>query len=424
MAEHSETVELAISMNASEAVQAAYALLYLRWLERYDVAAVLPPSYAQLEPGDVVTITAPGASYELRLTGTNTLPDGRVEIRAKYNSQALYVQQAVADAGQSTGGLLGFSGPSVYRLMDIPLLRDDDDTAGFPVAMSGYLAGWPGGLLYRSDDSGQTWADVQAFAPGQVMGYSTTTPLAAHGGTMLDKSSTLGVRLFSGTLSSVTELQMFNGQNWFAYGAPGRWEIIAAQNAVLQWDGSYLLSGFMRGQNGTEWATGLHAVNDSIVLLDAATLKFVSVNASTINAPRTYRAITTGKAIDSDADLVQAYTGVNLECLSPINLTGNRDPSTNDWTLTWTRRSRFAGWRDYVDAPLGETAEAYEVDVFSDGTYATLKRTLTASSATVAYTSAQQVTDFGSNQATLYVKVYQLSSTVGRGYALTTAITR
>ena len=35
-----------------------------------------------------------------------------------------------------------------------------------------------------------------------------------------------------------------------------------------------------------------------------------------------------------------------------------------------------------------------------------------------------QVTDFGSNQATLYVKVYQLSANVGRGYPLTTSITR
>jgi hypothetical protein len=42
----------------------------------------------------------------------------------------------------------------------------------------------------------------------------------------------------------------------------------------------------------------------------------------------------------------------------------------------------------------------------------------------VAYTSAQQVTDFGSNQAKLYVKVYQLTEHVGRGKPLTTSITR
>ena len=426
MAEHSEAVELAISMNADEASQAAYALLYLRWLERYDVSGIFPPSYAHLEPADVVTITAPDATYQLRLTSTNTLPDGRIEFKAKYNSQALYVQTASGESGQSVGGTLTLSGPSVYRLLDIPLMRDDDNTAGFPVAMSGYLAGWPGGILYRSDDSGQTWADVQAFSPGQVMGYATTT-LSAHGGTVFDKASTLSVRLYSGTLSSVTESQVFTGQNWFAYGTHGRWEIIAAQNAVLQGDGSYILSDFLRGQNGTEWATGLHAANDSIVLLNTSTLKFISVNASTINAPRTYRAITVGKAIDSDSDLSQAYTGVNLECLSPVHLTGNRHPSTNDWTLTWVRRSRFSGWRDYVDATLGEATESYEIDIFSSGTYTTLKRTLTSATQTVTYPltgTISQTTDFGGAQSTLYLKIYQLSATVGRGYPLTQSITR
>lgn len=416
-------LELPIVFNAAEGAQKAEQLLYLYWMERYDVTLTLPPEYAALEPADVITVTSPGADYELRLVSTNTTPDGRIECRAKYNNAAIYTPVARGEEGQSTGSALTLDGPAVYNLLDIPLMRDDDDTAGFPVAMAGYLSGWPGGVLYRSDDSGQTWADLRAFSPGAVIGFATGT-LAAHGGTVIDFASTLSVRLYAGTLSSVTQAQMFAGQNWFAYGAHGRWEIIAAANAVLQVDGSYLLSDFLRGQRGTEWATGLHAVNDRLVLLDANQLAFISVNASTIGASRDYRAITTGKTLDSDASLAFTYAGVNLECLSPVHLTGNRHPSTNDWTLTWTRRSRFDQWRDYVDTPLGEAAESYEIDIFSSGTYTTLKRTLTASTPTVAYTSAQQVTDFGSNQATLYVKVYQLSATVGRGYALTQSITR
>jgi hypothetical protein len=416
-------VDLPIVFSAAEAAQTAEMLTYLYWMERHDVAFVLPPEYDDLEPADVITITGTDATWELRLLSTNTLPDGRIECRAKYNKAAIYTPVARGEEGQSTGGLLTLSGPCVYSLLDIPLMRDDDDTAGFPVAMAGYLSGWPGGILYRSDDSGQTWTDLRAFAPGAVIGYATTS-LAAHGGTVYDFASTLAVRLYSGTLSSVTEAQLFAGQNWFCYGADGRWEIIAARTATLQGDGSYVLQDFLRGQHGTEWATGLHAANDTLVLLSATALSFISVNASSIGSAKTYRAITTGKALDSDADLSFTYTGVNLKCLSPVALTGNRHPSTNDWTLTWTRRSRYPGWRDYVDAALGEASESYEIEIYSNGTYTTLKRTLTASSATAAYTSAQQVTDFGSNQATLYLKVYQLSATVGRGYALTQSITR
>jgi hypothetical protein len=164
--------------------------------------------------------------------------------------------------------------------------------------------------------------------------------------------------------------------------------------------------------------------NDTLVRLNTASLEFINVNAAAIGSAKLYRGITSGATLDSDADRSFTYTGVNLECLSPTHLTGNRHPGTNDWTLTWVRRSRFGGWRDYVDAALGEATESYNIYIYSDGTYTTLKRTLTSSTQTVAYTSANQVTDFGSNQATLYVKIPQVSAIVGDGYPLTAAITR
>ena len=62
--------------------------------------------------------------------------------------------------------------------------------------------------------------------------------------------------------------------------------------------------------------------------------------------------------------------------------------------------------------------------MFSDGTYTTIKRTISSTAPAAVYTSADQTTDFGSNQATLYLKIYQMSATVGRGYPLTQSITR
>lgn len=417
-------LDLPIVFNAAESKEITTRLLYLAWLERNDLNFVLPPTYQHMEPADPITIVTDRGTLNLRLTSVNYLPDGRLECKAKYDSPAVYVQTGVADEGQSVGATLTLDGPSVYVLLDIPMMDDSADTPGFPAAMTGYLSGWPGGILYRSEDGGLSWTDLAAaVSPGSAIGYATTT-LAAHGGTTYDATSTLTVRMYQGTISSVTEAQLFAGTNWFAYGSHGRWEIIAARTATLQGDGSYILQDFLRGQQGTEWATGLHAANDTIVRLTAASLEFINVNSSAIGSEKLYRGITSGKALDSDTDRAFTYTGVNLECLSPVHLTGDRHPSTNDWTLTWVRRSRFAGWRDYVDAALGEAVESYEVDVFSSSAYTTLKRTLTSSTSTVTYTSADQVTDFGSNQATLYLKVYQLSATVGRGYPLTISITR
>lgn len=418
------SVELPLVLNAQKAKQMVSSLLYLAWLERYDVNLTLPPTYQNLEPGDPITVTTDAGTYNLRLTSIGYLPDGRLECKAKYDAPAVYTQVSEADEGQSAGNVMTLAGPSVYVLLDIPLMDDAADTPGFPAAMTGYLAGWPGGLLYRSEDGGQSWLDIEsAVSPGSSIGYALTT-LTAHVGTVYDATSTLTCKMYQGAISSVTEAQLFAGQNWFAYGAHGRWEIIAVRTATLQGDGSYVLQDFMRGQQGTEWATGLHTTNDTLVRLNTASLAFINQNSASIGSEKLYRGITSGKPLDTDAPRAFTYTGVNLECLSPVNLTGNRNPSTNDWTLTWTRRSRFAGWRNYIDAQLGEASESYEMDIFSDGTYTTLKRTLTSTTPTVAYTSAQQVTDFGGNQATLYVKVYQLSATVGRGYALTQSITR
>jgi hypothetical protein len=419
-------VDLPIVFNATEAAQKAESLLYLYWLERYDITLKLPQDYAYLEPGDVITVNGENATYELRLVAVNTQPSGIIECQAKYNNASIYVSTTAntGSEGASTGSALTTAGNTTYQLLDIPLMQDIYDTAGFPVAMTGYLSTWTGGILYRTDDNGQTWQDITAFPyPGCTIGYATNT-LAVHGGTVLDKTNRLTVNLYQGTLASVTQDQMFQGQNWFAYGADTRWEIIAAQNCVLQGDGSYILSDFLRGQMGTEWLTGTHAANDSIVLLDTAKLSFVTTNLSTIGQLRNYRGITQGATLDSDTNRTFTYQGVNLECLSPCQFTGSRHPTTRDWTLSWTRRSRYAGWRDYVDAALGEATESYEMDIYSSSAYTTVKRTLSSTTPTLTYTSANQTTDFGANQGTLYVKVYQISANVGRGYPLTTTITR
>jgi hypothetical protein len=65
-----------------------------------------------------------------------------------------------------------------------------------------------------------------------------------------------------------------------------------------------------------------------------------------------------------------------------------------------------------AEAPLGEASEAYEVDIL-DG--ANVLRTLTATQPSVIYEAADELTDFGSLQASLRVRVVQLSATVGRG---------
>lgn len=428
---NAQVLDLPIVLTATEAAGKAEMLLYLYWLERYDVAVTLPPTYNQLEPGDVVTLVTPEGNVSLRLTAVHYTSDGRVECKAKYASAAIYTPTAVGASPAVTGpSTITPVGASVYVLMDVPMLNSAQSGPSFLAAMTGALAGWRGGVLMQSTDAGSTWASLQDFGPpGSALGLATNS-IGAVESRVIDSASLLNVTLTQGALYSVTQLAMLGGANHFAYGVDGRWEIIAAQTCTLVSGTSYVLKDLLRGRFGTEWAMSLHAVGDSLVLLDttdvaATDVAAIAMSSGTIGLSYLYRGITVERDISTDSNRAFAYQGVNLKPLSPIALTGNIDPSINDWTLTWIRRTRDGGeWRDNVDASLGEASESYAIDVFADGSYTTVKRTITASTPSCAYSSADQVTDFGSNQTTLYLKIYQMSATVGRGYPLTQSITR
>ena len=419
-------VDLPIVLDAAEAAGKAEVLLYAAWLARLQISFNLPATYLHLEPADVVTLPTPEGSITVRLTTVNYTSDNRVECRATLERAAVYTPAALGVVPSTTGPTtLTPLGPSTYALLDLPRLGSSQDGVGFPVAMCGADSAWPGGALMRSADAGATWDQPLDFAPpGATIGVATTT-IGVVESRLIDAASRLTVTLTSGTLSDVSELAMLAGANHFAYGAAGRWEIIAARSCTLQSGSTYVLSNLLRGRFGSEWAMGLHATSDVVVLLDSADLQVLPLTNADIGAARLFRAITSGRDFSTDSDRAMTYAAVNLKPLSPVLLNGSRDPGTADWSLTWTRRTRKGGeWLDGVDAELGEAAEAYDIEVYADGSYATLKRTITASSPSCAYSSVDQVTDFGTNQSTLYLKVYQRSATVGRGYPLTTAITR
>jgi hypothetical protein len=101
-----------------------------------------------------------------------------------------------------------------------------------------------------------------------------------------------------------------------------------------------------------------------------------------------------------------------LEPLAPVHVKAAR--GDDGVTFTWIRRTRIDGDSWVGEVPLGEDSEHYALDVLSDGG---VVRTLAASSSTALYTAADELADFGAPQATLSVRVAQLSATVGRGFA-------
>ncbi len=88
-------------------------------------------------------------------------------------------------------------------------------------------------------------------------------------------------------------------------------------------------------------------------------------------------------------------------------------------TISWIRRTRIDGDTWVGEVPLGEDSEQYEVDVLSGGD---VVRTLAATNPGALYAAADELDDFGSAQASLTVRVAQISATVGRGFATTATL--
>ncbi len=418
------TFELPIVLSDTEAAGIAQTLLYVHWVERQVLEFSLPPSYLELEASDVIGITTPEGVISVRLTSVEVSSAGLLKCIGRPFSQTTYTPVAIGASGSAVGmTTISPVGKSKYYLLDVPRMSGAQDGPVFLAAMAGERDNWRGGFLMNSTDAGASWSSLEGFdPPGAVFGFCSNS-LGVVDSRTIDFASQLSVTLVQGSLFSVSQLSMFGGENYFAYGADGRWEIIAAQFCDLTTGKTYVLSNLLRGRFGTEWAMSLHASGDVLVLLDSAEVAIIESSSGSIGLPSLYRGITVDQLITSDTDFSFVYRGVNLRPLSPVYFAGSRTAS-NDWILSWIRRTRKGGeWRDYVGAELGETTEAYQIDICTDSTYTVIKRTLAVTAAVCTYTLAQQVADFGAMQSAIYATVYQMSSKVGRGYPLHGAVT-
>jgi len=215
--------------------------------------------------------------------------------------------------------------------------------------------------------------------------------------------------------TSVTEDEMLLGaKTTIAIGAAGRWELITYKTAELQGDGSYILSGLLRGRLGSDHAMNSHTATDQVIVIDNALFRY-SLPTTDIGVSYKYK---TSSSVTTAVIDDFASTGEALMCISPVHENISIDSTTSDITISWIRRARFYGeWIDSIDVPYIETTENYKLLIYDDAVGTTLKRTVNVSASTnYNYTSAQQVSDFGSNQTQIYVDFLQVSDTRGDGY--------
>jgi hypothetical protein len=375
----------------------------------------LSRAYAALEPTDVITLTdADGSTFRARIVKA-TLAGGVNTLELVLDDATVVNSEAATDEDYSSSHLVRILSNTLFVPLDIPLLRDVDDGPGF---YAGVEVGesWGGAEIDVSPDD-VTYTKVSDITDRTVLGYASTTLGDFTGGTVFDEVNTVTVDMGDGVLSSASRASVLDGvTNALLVGD----EIIQFRTATLDSPGVYTLSGLLRGRRGTEWAIPGHGAAERVVLLQTTGLRRIAESSSDIGIEHYWKAVTYGKSKASAPTVEFTDTGISLKPFSPVDARASK-ASTGDVTLTWKRRTRlrtrFVGVAG-INAPLGEDTEAYVVEVYEDDTYTTLKRTLSASSESVAYTLAQQVVDFGSMPAEISVRIMQVSATVGNGYPL------
>lgn len=297
--------------------------------------------------------------------------------------------------------------------MNINMLRDADDNAGFYAAACGATDAWRGAVLNVSEDAGESYAAINAFRFPSTMGTVIDVLGNFFGGNIPDEINSFTVELNYGSLSSVGYSSFVNGTVAAVVGD----EILFFRTATLNEDGTYTISGLLRGRRGSEYAMSLHEAGERFVLLDIGTLVRVAQNTADIGLTKLYKAVSVGGSLATTTAYEFANIGAGLKPYAPVHLGGGVNED-GDVTLTWTRRTRISGeWRDAVEVPLGEASEEYEVEIYDSADYDTVVRTITGlTEPTTPYSAADQTTDLGNVQNTIYFAVYQMSEIVGRGY--------
>lgn len=404
-----ETMNLAIGFSDQRAKQVCSVRLIEAWMERDGFVFFLPRKYAKWMPTDVVTVDDGTCIRTLRITDRDWMPSAVIKFDGVATVPQTYYQ------GAQGGAATGFRPPpppavaqaTQLLLIDGPLVTDADSPNGIYGAMAGAASdNWLGGSLYKAPD-GANFTQIAVSQSPDVIGVTTTALQAFLGGNVFDESSSVTVQIGpgGGTLSSFTQANVLAGSAMYLVGN----EIIAAKNAPLVGTNpdTYTLSGMLRGLRGTEWAMFGHVAGEKFVALPTSTNPAALFGE--IGIPVSYEAVTLAQSISSGVVQLFTNTGNALKCYSPVQLGGGTDPSGNV-TINWVRRTRIgARFMAPADVPLSEAFEQYVVQIM-DSTYTSVARILIVTSPTCAYSSANQVTDFGAQQKTIFFSVGQVGA--------------
>lgn len=379
----------------------------------------LPSSYSHLTPTDVVTVLdRDGSSYRMRIVKRNDTA-GVLQMEVVRDDAQALQDVGISSTDYAPSTTVAAPADTVLVALDAPILRDADDTPGYYLAAKGASMPWPGCAAYGSANGADYTLLAQILA-SSVIGVTTTT-LGDWAGIGMDTANSVTVNVGSGQLASATRDALLGSDSvnalWFSTG-----EILRFQTATLVSAGVYTLTGLLRGQRGTEQFTAAHATGETVVLLASAGLRRVTTQAAEIGQARTLKGVTLNRALSTATGAAFTNTGRAQKPFAPVDARAVRAANGNI-TLSWKPRTRYATsfcGPAGINVPMSDP-DNYRVEIRTAGGVTLRTITVTGARSTT-YAIADQITDWGSPPTTLYLRISQVSTTVGAGYALSATI--
>jgi len=406
--------DLAIVTNNSEAERRAEIWLQDLWAGRESADFTLPPSRLALGLGDVARLSVNGRRRLIELQEISETENRGMRGRS---IDPEVFNLALAPPRRNLPRVPPSISPVHALVLDLPALGAEQPPVLSRLAV--FADPWPGPVTVWSSNDGLSYRQAGLALAPSVVGQ-TLDDLPA-GPTARWQRAAFRVQLYGGALNSVADTALFGGANAAAVQrADGAWEVMQFSGAELVADRTYLLSRLLRGQAGSEWAMGAPlAAGSPFVLLDQHVVTIAS-GLDALERSLQLRVVMAGRDHGDATALALSATpqATALKPLAPIHLNAVRKAGGVDFS--WIRRTRMDGDTWVGEVPLGEANEQYALDVLSGSN---VVRSLTSTTPSVIYASADEISDFGAPQASLHVRLTQLSATVGRGFTADAILT-
>jgi len=395
--------DLPAAMPEETALAAAEGWLRENRLARRTLQLALGPPEIAVEPGDVLRFPD-GPEGRFLVQGIDEGFERRLTLRAFAGKVSAPVAVVEPERLPDDGGAAGFA--PVVSFLDLPRLEGASHAGDASVAAFGRpwrrlaVSSSPEAEGYRLrltlDRPATIGRLAEALMPGPVGRF--------------DPAHAVVVDLLGGAFAAASRMAVLSGRNRLAVQVQnGGWEVVGFSQAEEVAVGRWRLSGLLRGLGGTEDATEAGAaVGAEVVLLDEAVRSLGLVNAER-GAVQNWVLEPMGLVTELSGPFV-FDGGMRAETpLAPVHARVVRQVS-GDLRISWIRRSRIEAdaWAE-GEVPLDEAQERYRLEILNGSA---VVRLVEVGEAGFTYAAADELADFGSEQAMLGIRVRQLGRLV------------